>query len=185
MPRPSERPVNGNGKPVSPNLTPREREIGALLATDKPAARIAQELGISIHLVYMTATAVYFKTGTRVSERHPRRNRAAFKEWWSTHQHLPEYTPKKRDAQVRAFRIRLTRRECDIARRMAQGMTAKQIGAALSLRPGTIYHYQRTMYGITGSKNRITFVVWWLQHQSDPVFSLSCSLPIPRSEALQ
>lgn len=58
----------------------------------------------------------------------------------------------------------LTPRQQEMAMRVAQGMTNKEIGAALGVTEDTVKSQLRRAFDRTGMGTRIEFALWWREH---------------------
>lgn len=77
--RPRSAPVVGGGDPDAPSLTPREREVLALVAEGKRNKTIAYELGLSEHTIKLHLHHLIGKIGVR--------NRTQAAQWYFTQLH--------------------------------------------------------------------------------------------------
>lgn len=58
--------------------------------------------------------------------------------------------------------VRLTARELEVARLVAQGLANKEIAAALRISPGTVkLHIKHSLFKV-GLENRVQLALWWV-----------------------
>jgi DNA-binding NarL/FixJ family response regulator len=58
----------------------------------------------------------------------------------------------------------LTRREVEVLRLAARGLTRAQIGAALAITENTVRHHLEHIYGKTGTSTRVAATLWAIEN---------------------
>ena len=134
------RPVeNLERKPIlGPGLSPREREVAALIAAGASHAEIAASLAVSVHTVAHHAGAVYRKTlagnrktlAARATPDHPSRGALAS----------------------------LTSREREVAALLRAGSSNKEIACALELSAATVSNHLQSIYRKLGVHDRVALI---------------------------
>lgn len=62
-----------------------------------------------------------------------------------------------------ALNLKLTEKEVNIVKLVAEGMKNKEIADALGMKVEVLKNYLRVIYDKTGSWNRTELTLWWLK----------------------
>jgi DNA-binding NarL/FixJ family response regulator len=155
-------------------LTPREREVLALLAGGLSTADVAEKLGITAATVKVHLTHVFRKTGTanRVQAcryyldqlRHDPVLQDEARPGSAIDRDDQQATsgPQSRDVPRRG--ARLTDRELQVLELVGAGDTTEAITRELGVSEATVKTHLTSIYKKTGSQNRIQAARYYLRH---------------------
>jgi DNA-binding CsgD family transcriptional regulator len=63
---------------------------------------------------------------------------------------------------------RLSGRELEVLRQVAQGLSSLQIAAALGIKESTVKNHRRTIYARLGVHTEVEATLWYFRNYGDP-----------------